>query len=105
MTLAADLIGTWRLHSRVDHVEDGSVVPEPSLGADPLGLLTYDRGGNFAAQFMRRDRDVADSGERPPSPRGRRAGSRRTTARRSAATTRTSVRTSSMRGRARSRRR
>ncbi len=59
MTLAEDLIGTWRLSSRVDHLPDGSVHVEASLGTDPLGLLVYDRGGNFAAQFMRRDRTSA----------------------------------------------
>jgi hypothetical protein len=60
MTLAEDLLGTWRLRSRVDHLTDGEVRPEPSLGPDPLGLLIYDRAGNFAAQFMRRDRSAVE---------------------------------------------
>ncbi len=74
MTLAEDLIGTWRLRSRVDHLPDGSVSPEPSLGPDPLGLLIYDRAGNFAAQFMRRDRSAvepADAASATERQRGR----------------------------------
>jgi hypothetical protein len=35
------------------------VVDEPSLGSDPLALPFFDAAGNFAAQFMRRDRSVA----------------------------------------------
>jgi hypothetical protein len=34
------------------------VVEEPSLGSDPLAILFFDATGNFAAQFMRRDRSV-----------------------------------------------
>ena len=32
---------------------------DPSLGEDPVALLFYDRSGNFAAQFMKRDRSAA----------------------------------------------
>jgi lipocalin-like protein len=32
--------------------------PEPSLGEDPIALLTCDRSGHVAAQVMRRDRSV-----------------------------------------------
>jgi hypothetical protein len=39
---------------------------DPSLGADPLGLLIYDARGHFAAQFMRRDRTITAE----PSPAG-----------------------------------
>ncbi len=58
-SLAHDLVGTWRLLSRVDRNASGEVVDEPSLGSDPLALLFFDAAGNFAAQFMRRDRSVA----------------------------------------------
>jgi hypothetical protein len=58
MTLADALIGTWRLLSRKDRLPNGEVRPEPTLGSDPHALLIYDRGGNFAAQFMKRDRSV-----------------------------------------------
>lgn len=54
--LSAALIGTWELVSREDRNAVGDVRLDPTLGADPLGLLIYDRGGRFAAQFMKRDR-------------------------------------------------
>jgi len=56
--LSVTLPGTWRLQSRIDMTAAGERRSEPSLGDDPLGLLIYDRGGNFAAQFMRLDRSV-----------------------------------------------
>ena len=55
-SLAATLPGTWRLLSRVDRTANGERRIEPSLGEDPVALLYYDRAGNFAAQFMKRDR-------------------------------------------------
>lgn len=54
--LSATLPGTWSLISRIDLDATGRRRPEPALGEDPVALLIYDRGGNFAAQFMRRDR-------------------------------------------------
>jgi lipocalin-like protein len=57
-----DLVGTWRLLSRIDRDASGKPVDEPSLGSDPLALLFFDRAGNFAAQFMRRDRSGAVTG-------------------------------------------
>ena len=54
--LSQALVGTWRLVSREDRTASGEPRIEPSLGADPIALLVYDRGGNFAAQFMKRDR-------------------------------------------------
>src|SRR4030095_10965738 len=64
--LSATLPGTWQLLSRIDVTASGERRPEPSLGEDPHALLIYDRGGNFAAQFMRRDRSV----DVPGGPRG-----------------------------------
>ena len=64
--LSATLPGTWQLVSRIDVTAAGERRPEPSLGEDPLALLIYDRAGNFAAQFMRRDR----SGDVPDGPSG-----------------------------------
>jgi hypothetical protein len=60
--LSTALPGTWQLLSRIDVTASGERRTEPSLGEDPVALLIYDRGGNFAAQFMRRDRsaDVPD---------------------------------------------
>ena len=56
--LSETLPGTWQLLSRIDVTATGERRPEPSLGEDPEALLIYDRSGNFAAQFMRRDRSV-----------------------------------------------
>ena len=56
--LSATLPGSWQLLSRIDITAAGERRPEPSLGEDPVALLIYDRGGNFAAQFMRRDRSI-----------------------------------------------
>ena len=55
-SLRSRLLGTWRLVSREDRNKAGERRVDPDLGADPLGLLIYDARGNFAAQFMRRDR-------------------------------------------------
>jgi hypothetical protein len=57
--LSAALIGTWELVSRQDHNAAGELRVDPTLGADPLGLLIYGRGGRFAAQFMKRDRSIS----------------------------------------------
>lgn len=54
-----ELVGTWRLLSRIDRDESGKTVDEPTLGSDPVALLFFDGAGNFAAQFMKRDRSVA----------------------------------------------
>ena len=58
-SLAQKLIGTWSLRSREDYNAAGERRPEPSLGSDPIALLYFDGGGNFAAQFMKRDRSSA----------------------------------------------
>lgn len=70
--LSATLPGTWQLLSRIDVTASGERRPEPSLGEDPVALVVYDRGGNFAAQFMRRDR----SADVPDAPSGARNNSR-----------------------------
>ena len=58
-SLAERLIGTWSLRSRIDTTAAGETVAEPTLGSDPVALVYFDRGGNFAAQFMKRDRSAA----------------------------------------------
>lgn len=70
--LLTTLPGTWQLLSRIDVTASGERRAEPSLGEDPLSLLIYDRSGNFAAQFMRRDRSV----EMPEGPSGAKNNSR-----------------------------
>ena len=57
--LSATLPGTWELLSRTDVDDAGEPQSEPSLGADPIALLIYDRAGHFSAQFMKRDRSAA----------------------------------------------
>jgi hypothetical protein len=37
MTLASQLVGTWRLVSREDHTVAGERRVDPGLGADPIG--------------------------------------------------------------------
>jgi hypothetical protein len=55
-SLAARLVGSWELISRIDRTPNGEQRAEPSLGSDPFGFLVFDRVGRFAAQFMKRDR-------------------------------------------------
>jgi hypothetical protein len=66
--LSQALIGTWRLVSREDRTASGERRVDPGLGADPIALLVYDRGGNFAAQFMKRDRRSAPAVSAPSAP-------------------------------------
>jgi len=54
--LSVALPGTWQLVSRTDVNAAGDIVPEGSLGSDPVALLIYDRSGHFSAQFMKRNR-------------------------------------------------
>jgi hypothetical protein len=57
--LSKGLVGTWELLSREDFTPSGERHIDASLGANPFGLLFYDSNGNFAAQFMKRARDVS----------------------------------------------
>lgn len=57
--LSTTLPGTWRLVSRTDVAKNGERRIDPALGEDPIAILFYDRSGNFAAQFMKRDRTAA----------------------------------------------
>jgi len=58
MPLSKTLSGTWRLLNRETVPLAGGPIDPPSLGEDPLGLLVYDRAGNFSAQFMKRERSA-----------------------------------------------
>ena len=60
--LSQALVGSWRLLSREDRTASGERRVDPALGEDPHALLVYDRGGNFAAQFMRRVRTPEEPG-------------------------------------------
>jgi hypothetical protein len=48
------LCGTWVLVDRIDRTAAGQVLEEPNLGADPIGIIVYDRAGNVSAQLMKR---------------------------------------------------
>jgi Lipocalin-like domain len=63
------LVGTWRLISRVVRSEDGTAVQDPGLGKTPIGYLIYDSSGHMAAQLMRPGRPIAiDCGATSPAP-------------------------------------
>src|SRR6202790_3969898 len=63
------LVGTWRLISRVVTLEDGTAVQDPGLGKTPAGYLIYDSSGHVEAQLMRLDRPMAiDCGTSGPDP-------------------------------------
>jgi hypothetical protein len=63
------LVGTWRLISRVIRLEDGTAVQDQGLGSAPKGYLMYDSAGHMAVQLMRPDRppgvDCSASGSAP----------------------------------------
>jgi hypothetical protein len=59
--ISTDIVGTWQLVSRVDRDTSGHVIPEPSLGSDPVGYLIYDSKGHVAAQLMARHRSSASA--------------------------------------------
>lgn len=66
---ARDLVGTWRLVSRVVTLEDGTAVQDAGLGKAPTGYLIYDASGHVAAQMMKADRPMAiDCGIAGPAP-------------------------------------
>jgi hypothetical protein len=48
-----ELIGTWRLDSRVVRHPDGTSYPDPQYGPEsPIGYIMYDNTGHMAVQFM-----------------------------------------------------
>jgi hypothetical protein len=52
------LVGTWKLVSRESHSADGGIIPDPTLGASPMGVLIYDSAGHVAAQLSRQGRTM-----------------------------------------------
>ena len=61
-TLAAHMKGIWWLLTREDWNKQGEKRIDPTLGADPIGILSYS-GTHFAAQFMKRDRTEGTGGQ------------------------------------------
>ena len=53
--LITEIIGLWLLESREDRTFEGQNRIDPTLGADPIGILAY-ANRHFTAQFMKRDR-------------------------------------------------
>jgi Lipocalin-like domain len=62
-SVRAQLLGSWRLVSRVSTRENGQVEPDSGLATVPMGVLIYDQSGHVAAQLSRRERSVAMLGE------------------------------------------
>src|SRR6267143_875458 len=59
-SVAAQLIGTWRLVSRETTTSTGERIVEPELGAHPVGYFIYDRTGHVAVQMMRENRSKSE---------------------------------------------
>lgn len=59
MSIDEELVGTWRLKSRVVSMENGIPVVDQGLGPTPKGYLVYDVSGHMAAQMMKADRTLA----------------------------------------------
>ncbi|MCB0688265.1 MAG: lipocalin-like domain-containing protein, partial [Saprospiraceae bacterium] len=51
------IIGLWILQTREDYTPTGEKRIDPTLGVDPLGILSYGKK-HSTAQFMKRDRSV-----------------------------------------------
>jgi len=60
--LAVAIPGTWWLQSREDWAKDGQRRIDPTLGPDPIGMLTYGTT-HFSAQFMKRNRTQNDANQ------------------------------------------
>jgi hypothetical protein len=63
----ASLVGTWKLLSREDVTAGGERRADPILGSNPIAYLIYDAAGNFAVQFMKRDRESAQAVKAEPT--------------------------------------
>ena len=63
-TLAAAILGIWKLKSREDVDATGQTHVDPFLGRDPMGILCFGPS-HFAAQFMKRDRSREENVPQP----------------------------------------
>jgi hypothetical protein len=66
-SLSSQLVGSWKLRTREDRNEAGEIRVDPFLGPNPIAFLVMDAAGNFAAQFMKRDREPGASIEERPA--------------------------------------
>ena len=55
--LSNEIKGLWLLQSREDWTSDGQKRIDPTLGANPIGILAY-ADKHFTAQFMKQDRSI-----------------------------------------------
>lgn len=56
-SLKNQIVGTWKLVSRVIRHPDGSTNLDPQYGKQyPVGYISYDRTGHMSVQFMRLNR-------------------------------------------------
>jgi hypothetical protein len=55
------LVGTWKLVS-IEAVSKEGAIRRP-YGTDPIGRISYDRGGRMSAQWMRRDRKAGSGAD------------------------------------------
>ena len=62
-SLIDQLVGGWRLVSRVTTAADGRILVDPGLSAMPSGVLIYDHAGHVAAQLSRPGRTVETLGD------------------------------------------
>ncbi len=63
-SIKTEVLGVWKLKSRIDTTPSGVRVIDPIMGADPLGILCFS-GDHFAAQFMKRDRSESRDTPQP----------------------------------------
>lgn len=56
--VSAQVVGGWRLLSRVTTTADGKTLVDPGLSVLPKGVLIYDAYGHVAAQLSRAGRTV-----------------------------------------------
>ncbi len=57
-SVTEQLVGSWKLMSRVSKLASGEVSVDPGLGAKPSGVLIYDASGHMAAQLARQGRTI-----------------------------------------------
>jgi len=55
-TISRQIVGGWRLVSRITTSDDGRIVVDPGLSKTPTGVLIYDGFGHVAAQLSRTGR-------------------------------------------------
>jgi len=60
-TLKDQIVGTWRITSRVSKLPDGTMGTDPQYGPNLVGYISYDNTGHMSVQFMNPDRPNKDT--------------------------------------------